>query len=239
MIRDRLAGWARDRRLRWFLGLASAAGLVILPRLLQVYVGTADFAVAYDPMVEIAILWASLWIGAGWRTPPRWRIAGWRAVVLAAPWAILATFEFMRVGARRATNEELPMYDAILLSRFLYILTRDLYGAWAQVYLTAAVLTPPMLWALGTVLFGRVESALRDLGPRRSAVAVACATAIVAIGEVDRESRFSLPFFTDNMSRSWTLYKSTIDELATARGPAAPTRRVRTARCRGPRASAG
>lgn len=206
----------RRRGLRLFFGLASAAGLVILPRIVQVLVGTADFAVSYDPIVEIALLWLSLWIASGWTVPPRYAIAGWRAVVLAAPWALLASFEFARVGARRATNEELPMYDAILLSRFLYILARDLYGVWAKVGLTAAVLSPLLLWGLGTVLFGRVEAALRDLGPRRSALAIGGAAALVSLGELHPESRFSTPYFVDNASRSYTLWRSTMNELAEA-----------------------
>jgi hypothetical protein len=186
-----------------------AAALLVGPLLPWGWLKAARaLGVALDVVALLGLLWLlQLWRGFG---EPSRALGSWRAWVVGAGWSLLVTFELGRLASRQATNEDLPIYDLLLLSRHLFILTRDLYGGWAHAGVAAALAVPLVLWGFAALLLGRVEAGARALGPRRAAAAVLW---MVPLGLLPA-SRVVAPDLAANTSESLTLALEVREDVA-------------------------
>ncbi|HHO53942.1 MAG TPA: hypothetical protein ENK18_24500 [Deltaproteobacteria bacterium] len=197
-----------DRRQRWILGIVTLLCLVVLvsgPAWPRGYARTSRaLTVAPDMVVAIVILWGLQWIRGGWRASAE-RRGSTRAWLVGVFWALLCTYELGRACSRIATNEDLPIYDLLLLSKHLWVLGRDLYGVWATVAVLVLLLVPVGLTIVGTLLAGRLEAWARSVGPARSLASIAVIAVLSAGVAVSKRSTFVMPWLISNLSESWDL----------------------------------
>ncbi|MEQ1570732.1 MAG: sulfatase-like hydrolase/transferase [Myxococcota bacterium] len=192
---------------RWWVALA---GLLLAPRIGPM-IHPGRVTVLPDACVLLVVGWALGQVGA----PPRSRWPSWRAWLLAVPWAAAGVFEAFRAALRYATNEELPVYDGVLLSKHLYVLARDLYGGWAPAAVVALALSPFAITAVGAVLFGELERVGRRAGPVGGAV-MAAAPALLALGSAWMpKAWWTAEVAAVSVQRSFELFDTVRRELAT------------------------
>lgn len=174
----------------------------------------AGYGNCLDAIVIIAIVISVRAIRGGtvaWWGSPMSLLGG-------ACWALIVTFESARAATLHATNNELPLYDSLLLAHHLYILGRDLYGVTATVALAALFVSPLLLWMLAAWMLGRIEAAILFLGPYSGPlVCLALLVAGFVSERIDYGTRFITPIAIDNAQRSLTLWREARQEIA--RGP--------------------
>lgn len=154
----------------------AAALLLVLPALPVGWFVRGQVRLVPDAVACVALVWVLQW-PSGWG---RSAVPSWRAGVAAVPWTVLVVFEVVRAITRQATNEDLPLYDAFLLSKHLVVLGTDLYGAAALVPVAVAAVAPAAIGWLGALLLGRVEVGLLHAG-RRGGTAFAIVATLVAV----------------------------------------------------------
>ncbi|MEZ4239121.1 MAG: hypothetical protein R3F59_23810 [Myxococcota bacterium] len=197
--------------LSWGPAAVAVVALLLLPTVPNA-MWRGALGVSPEAALLLALLAAARLLRAG--GPVGW-LGSWRAWLLGGAWALLMSFEIALQTARYATNENLPLYDAALLSRHLYILGRDLYGGWMQLALLGLAVAPFVLWAVGAALLGRVEAALAARPPRDLAIAGAVAIALALVGGgLLPKGRWATPRIVKNVRESWALYSSLATEIA-------------------------
>ncbi|MEQ1507244.1 MAG: sulfatase-like hydrolase/transferase [Myxococcota bacterium] len=206
-------------RRQWIVAVVAATLWVIGPAIPRAIIINQRIGPVPDTTVLLLLLWGIL------PNPPtapalaatagrlrRW-FGTWRTWFVAAPWAFLVAFAVARSIARYATNEDLAMYDAALLSRHLYILGRDLFGAGATALLALVFVSPALVWALGALIAARLEVAAARLGRRRSGIGVGVALAVGLVGSVFTAGRWFTPAVVDNAAESYGMYTEVTSEL--------------------------
>jgi hypothetical protein len=192
------------------------AALILVAPTIPNHLWRGDLGISPEAGILLGLLFV---LGAvpgrsGAAAPGRRYLGTWRAWVIGAAWATLAGFEIALQVARYATNENLPLYDAALLSRHLYILGRDLYGFGARLVLAAVVVSPLALWLIGTAMFGRIEAQFELLGRRRAGIAASVLVVVGLLGVVLPGGRWATPRIVRNVTQSWTLYSQIATEIA-------------------------
>lgn len=178
--------------------------------------------ICLDVAVMIAVLVALRAASAARGRPLSLRPVRWWGSRLSfgfgALWTLLFTFECGRAATLHATNNELPLYDSLLLAHHLYILGRDLYGWQATALLAFLFVSPLLVWLAASPLFGRIEAATLRIGPVAAPLtAIVLLVSSVASNQLDSGTRFVTPVAIDNAQRSVALWRDTWREVA--RGP--------------------
>ncbi|MEN0060589.1 MAG: hypothetical protein AAGA48_00495 [Myxococcota bacterium] len=187
-----------------------AASLLLVAPSLPTALGYGRFGVSADVGLLLAALFGLSWLRPSPEVP--WR-GTWRAWIVGAVLALLFIVEGALGAARYATNENLPLYDALLLSRHLYILGRDLYGGWAAAGLFALVIAPGVVWAASSLLAARLEGAFHRLGPSVSSGAVGLIVLASLLAPALPRGRWSTPRIVKNLEASWRLYRRVAEEI--------------------------
>jgi hypothetical protein len=213
-LRDRLTALLRDwtwpqswQVLRLLVALAACWALLELP--------LSPGSVPRPRMAEGVCLDAVVLVGLIVLLGRALRRGRW-ALVLAggALWALLVVFEMARSGTLHATNNDLPLYDAVLLAHHLYILGRDLYGGWATAGLLGLLLTPLVLWAFASALLGWIVRVARELARPWLAALLGVLLLVGVVSEAkDHGTRFLLPIALDNAMRSLSLWREVRQEI--------------------------
>ncbi len=170
------------------------------------------------PNPDAAVLLAALALTVA-ALPPRttsWR-GSWRSGAVALPWTALVAFEVARAVIFETTNDDLPLYDAALLGKHLYILARDLYGGLATAGLVAVALAPLAVAFVGTVLAAGVETALAAAPARaRWGLAALAVAGCVALDAGLPRGRWVATRMRANATESWALYQEVHTALTTS-----------------------
>jgi hypothetical protein len=195
-----LACWA-------LLELPLTPGSVPRPRMAE--------GICLDSAVLIA---ATALLGRALWTRPRWR---WAMVAAGgALWALLVVFDMARAATLHATNNDLPLYDAVLLAHHLYVLGRDLYGAWATAGLVGLLLTPLLLWVWASGLLGWIAVTATELARPWLALLLGVLLVIGLVSESkDHGTRFLTPIALDNAQRSLALWRAVREEIEKGPSP--------------------
>lgn len=176
-------------------------------------VRTGRPSISPDAGVLLGLL-AAITIGWPFARPSPAARRRWAPIAVGGAWAAIVSLEIEHQVARYATNENLPMYDAALLSRHLFVLARDLYGGWAVATVAALVVAPFVLWALGVWLAAIVARELARIGGGAAAATAGVLVLAGLAGLAAPGGRFATARIARNAVQSWGLYRDVADEIA-------------------------